>query len=224
MDTFLMRLAMGLATLFGIYLWSAGYFTPSHISYDMPIAQVHATLARTPLPPVFFGSDTGALIPQFTSALPTKMKVEMLSRAGETDGWQRNFTMDVSKPNRVVWTITRRNKPLMNIVANLTATAEKSTQISVDLAAPHGDATGKMANRIAKYPEIANMYVTAMKEQIAASLEGRDFNMATVYPAMMAASAVNMHKVHANMLRGIEAENKRREANIERAYERDAGR
>lgn len=222
MDKFLIRVSMALALLFGLYLWSAGYLSPRYESYSMPMAEVHDTLSRTPLPPVFFGSDPNAAMPQFTSALPTKMKVEKLSRFGDDNGMPRNFTIDASKPNRIAWTVTRNKRPVFKLVADLTADGERSTRIAVSVTTADGDGSGKIAERIAKYPEIANMYVTAMKEQIAASLEDRDFNMATVYPAMMAAAAVNMHKIHSNMLRGIEADNKRRESNIERAYKREA--
>ncbi len=68
-----------------LFLYGAGYLSPRYDTYDLPIAEVHDTLARTPLPPVVFGSDADAGIPQFTSVFPTTMKVEMLPEAGEED-------------------------------------------------------------------------------------------------------------------------------------------
>lgn len=222
MDTIWIRLSMSLAFMAGLFLWGAGYLSPRYDSYSLPIAEVHETLSRTPLPPVVFGSEMDSGAPQFTSVFPTNMKVEMLPEPGEEDGMPRNFDIDAADPTRVVWTVKKDGNPVMRLSANLTASGANVTRVTVDLTAPEGDAGGEIAERIAKYSTIKNMYVTAMKEQIAASLEGRDFNLSSVYPAMMAATAANMSELTANLQRGIEADQQRQEDNIARAYEREA--
>lgn len=222
MDTIWGRWLMSLVIPIGLFLWGAGYLSPRYDSYSLPIAEVHDTLSRTPLPPVVFGSDADSSIPQFTSAIPMTMKVEMLPEPGEDDGMPRNFDIDASDPTRVTWTLKREGNPVFSLTAHLTATGQSSTRITVDLTAPEGDAGGEIAERIAKYGTIKNMYVTAMKEQIAASLEGRDFNLSSIYPAMMAAAAANSTELVGNLQRGIEADQKRIENNIEEAYEREA--
>lgn len=222
MDTIGIRLSMSLAFMAGLFLWGAGYLSPRYDSYNLPLAEVHDTLSRTPLPPVVFGSEMDSGAPQFTSVFPTTMKVEMLPEPGEDDGMPRNFDIDASDPNRIVWTLKREGNAVFSLIANLTAAGADATRVTVDLAAPEGDAGGEIAKRIGNYSTIKNMYVTAMKEQIAASLEGRDFNLSSVYPAMMAAATANMSELTSNLKRGIEADQKRQEDNIARAYEREA--
>ena len=90
------------------------------------------------------------------------------------------------------------------------------------MTAPREDPNGAIAHRLEANTTIKNLYVTAMKEQISAVLEDRDFNLSSIYPAMMAATAANFSKLNANLMRGIEADRKRIEDNIAKAYAREA--
>ncbi len=216
------RWLVGLGFMGLLFLYGAGYLSPRYNTYDLPIAEAHDTLARTPLPPVVFGSDADAGIPQFTSVFPTTMKVEMLPEAGEEDIMPHNFTVNAADPGRIVWTLQREGTPVFSLIANLTASGQNATRVTVDMTGPDGDNSGEAAQKLNQNPTIKNMYITAMKEQIAASLEGRDFNLSSVYPAMMAATAANFSQLSKNMNDAIEADQKRTEDNIEKAYEREA--
>lgn len=220
MENFVYRIVWKLAVLGVIFLWAAGYFSSTSGVYDVSVAEAHATLARTPVPPVVFGSDVGSA-PAFVTA--TRMKVELLPAPGEEeDQEERNFSINSSDPRRIVWTLKRGGRPVLNLVAILEPAANNWTRIAVDIGPAGSDPGGKIANKLADNKTIKNLYVTAMREQIAAVLERRTFDMTSVYPAMMAAATANAGPLRKNMYRAIEADQKRTHDNIEKAYEREA--
>ena len=222
MDNILYRYLIGISVAVAFFLYAAGYVSPVSQVYNLSLAQAHNILTRTPLPPIVFGTQVQDDIPEFTSAMPARVKITLLPPPDQDDA-ERSYTIDVSDPARIVWSLKPNGKPAFNFVATLKAVGDHATRIGVDVTAPREDPNGAIARRLAANTTIRNLYVTAMKEQISAVLEDRDFNLSSIYPAMMAAATANFSQLHANLRHGIEADHKRIEDNIAKAYAREAG-
>ena len=222
MESFGYRLLAGLVTLGVMFCFAAGYFSPSGQVFDVPVSEVQTTLARLPLPPIVLGTNNGDEIPEFTSSNPALLtvKINLLPPPGE-DSEERTFKIDARDPNRIVWTYSKDGVEALYFSATIEPVDETSTRIVVDLTGPSQGAFGDMDKKISQNSTIKNLYVTAMREQIAAVLEHRDFNLTSVYPAMFAATAANAPDLMNRINRGIEADHKRIENNIARAYERE---
>lgn len=225
MENILIRWLTGLAIAAALFLYGAGYLSPRSQAYAVSPATAHALLARTPLPPVVLGDRDGHDIPNFStkSPLPITVKTELLPEA-QDDTVERDYTIDATDPARIIWTFKKHGVPMLDFVATLVPSGATATRITVDVTAPSNAANGEIARRLKDNSTIKNLYVTAMKEQIAAVLEKRDFNLTSIYPAMMAATAANFSELNSRFNRAIEADQKRVERNIERAYAKEAGR
>jgi hypothetical protein len=126
-------------------------FWPEHGQvFDRSTAEVRSTLEGLDLPPHVFGS------------VPKKVKVLTPS------------------PGTVVWSITENESEEMRYVVTLTAQGAGATRVKVYVTGPTEGPLGNVAARIAQNRAIRNMYVIAMKEQIAAALEQRDFQTAKI--------------------------------------------
>ena len=75
-----------------------------------------------------------------------------------------------------------------------------------------------MDQRLKDHREITNLYLTAMNEQVASRLEGRPFDMSKTYGALAAATAANIGNISRQMDAAADADHKREEANIRKAY------
>jgi hypothetical protein len=221
LENFGFRLLTGAVTLTVMFLYAAGYFSASTQVFNVPLAEAHDTLARTPLPPIVLGSSNGDDIPRFTSKFPTTIKIDLLPPPSR-DHAAHGFKIDASNPKRIVWTFLKDGAEALFFIATLEPAGDGSTRIAVDLTGPSSGRYGDMAKKIGANRTIRNLYVTAMKEQIAAVLEHRDFNLTGIYPAMLAATAANAPRLMDRINRGIAADQKRIEDNIARAYEREA--
>ena len=114
--------------------------------FGLPAAEVRGILQGLGLPPHVFGS------------VPKKVKVLTPS------------------PDTVVWSITEyENEEMIRYVVTLAAEGASATRVKVDVTGPTKGPFGDVAARMARNRAVRNVYVTAMKEQIAAALEQRDF-------------------------------------------------
>jgi hypothetical protein len=119
--------------------------------FDRTPAEVRRTLAGLDLPPLVFGD------------VPKKVKVLTPS------------------PEMMVWSITENeSEEMMRYVVTLTAQGAGATRVKVYVTGPTEGPLGNVAARMARNRAICNMYVIAMKEQIAAALERRDFQTAKI--------------------------------------------
>ena len=160
--------------------------------YPMPPGAVRGTLARTQLPPLVFGDTMPAL-------------------RVETDGG-----------SRVVWIVMRQRAEIMRFVATLSLAGDGGTRIDLALAGATTGRFGNVEQRLAANPTVRVMYLVAMREQIAAELERRPFDMTKVYPALAAATQANMGAILDRFDNsGDEFRRRDREA-IEKAYRDEA--
>jgi hypothetical protein len=118
--------------------------------FDRPTAEVRSTLAGLDLPPHVFGD------------VPKKVKVLTPS------------------PEMMVWSISENESEEVRYVVTLAAEGASATRVKVYFTGPTEGPLGNVAARIAQNRAIRNMYVIAMKEQIAAALEQRDFQTAKI--------------------------------------------
>lgn len=146
----------------------------------MPLDEAHRLLARTGLPPQVFGSETPAL--------------EIRS----------------DSPSQVRWILRRHGAELMRYVATLSAEGEGRTRVTLELNAPSSGRFGNVQKRLSENDTIRRLYTKAMEERIASTLERRPFEIASLYPAMAAATAANIGAISARM--DQPAEGNRREA------------
>jgi len=130
--------------------------------YDMPIAEAHRALEKSGLPPMVL------------------------------DMGPRDFEVEDRDPSKVVWIVKRHGSELLRFVAELSAVSETSTRVSADVAGPTDGPFGNVAQRLADHRTIAHLYIAALEEQLAATLEHRAFRIEALYPAMVAAAVTNI--------------------------------
>ena len=135
--------------------------------FDRTPAEVRSTLAGLDLPPHVFGS------------VPKKVKVLTPS------------------PGTMVWSITENESEEMRYVVTLTAQGAGATRVKVDVTGRTGTPIADVASYSVRTRAVRNIYVIAMKEQIAAALEQRDFQTAKIMLPTAIAVLVNMTYISA---------------------------
>jgi hypothetical protein len=128
-----------------------------------------------------------------------------------------DLRMDTVDPNAVAWVLSVKNEELMRFVATLTPDGDKKTLVDVSVrAAP------EIEKRLNDNASIRDFYLAAMREQVEATLEGREFDVSRTYPAMQKAMAANIGNIARSANEAAEADRKRDEDNIRKAYAREA--
>jgi hypothetical protein len=153
------NIAKGVGTLLAIVagLLAFTYWPEQGQVFGRPPAEVRRTLEGLDLPPHVFGSE------------PKKVKVLTPS------------------PKTMVWSITENEDEEMRYVVTLAAEGAGATRVMVDVTGPTKGPLGDVAARMARNRAIRNLYVIAMKEQIAAALEQRSFQtIKIVLPTVIA--------------------------------------
>jgi hypothetical protein len=160
--------------------------------YQRPIAEAHAILAKTGLPPEVFGSA------------------------------DLDFSVDLRDPARVTWIVTEGRVEILRYDAELTAASDTATRVNLTLHAPSSGAHGDIAARLDSNPSVRNLYLAAMEESVASNLEDRPFNMATIYPQMMTAAVANIPRLQASADEAAAASARLERENVDRAYGEEA--
>jgi hypothetical protein len=80
----------------------------------------------------------------------------------------------------------------------------------------------EITKRLAAKPEIRTLYLVAMNERVASTLERRPFEISAIYPATAAATVVNMGAISASADQAAAASEKADRANIDKAYADEA--
>jgi hypothetical protein len=94
----------------------------------------------------------------------------------------------------VRWTImSRDNHAIMSLVATIYKTGEAESQVIVS--AEPAKSNSAAAKGMAENPAVVKLYTKAMTEQIAAKLEKREFDMASIQNEMVAATFATMPKI-----------------------------
>ena len=97
-----------------------------------------------------------------------------------------------NKPSEVVWIVSSNDVELMRYTATLSAAGEGKTRVALELKGSKGRSVGDVEKRFAENPSIKNLYLVAMKEKIAASIEKRDMDMSIINSALGVAMIANM--------------------------------
>jgi hypothetical protein len=94
----------------------------------------------------------------------------------------------------VRWTImSRDNHAVMSLVATIYATGDAESKVYVT--AEPAQSNNTAAKGMAENPAIVKLYTKAMTEQIAAKLENRQFDMASIQAEMVAAAMATIPKM-----------------------------
>jgi hypothetical protein len=122
--------------------------------------------------------------------------------------------------NDVRWTIlSRENRAVMSLVATIEATGPAETRVTVT--AEPAKTNSAAAKGMADNPAIVKLYTKAMSEQIAAKLEKRPFDMASIQTEMMAAAISSIPKIQNEALKRA---SEFRQTESEMSDQSDAGR
>jgi hypothetical protein len=121
--------------------------------YKVPLAQAHDLLKSAGLPDYVLGSE------------------------------QKTFDMDSHDPRKVVWIVKDGGKEAMRFAALLVPVDAGSTEVRVEVTGPTSGPFGDVQRRLTEYRTIRHLYVIAMKERVAATLEGRKFSFVPLIPA-----------------------------------------
>jgi hypothetical protein len=163
--------------------------------YKVPVAQAHNLLKSAGLPDHVFGSEP------------------------------KGLDMDSRDPRKIVWIVKDGGNEAMRFAALLSPVDPGSTEVRVEVSGPTSGPFGDMQRRLSEYRTIRHLYVMAMKERIAATLEGREFSSLPWIPAATIATlsavmglAVSNDRKTAAMQDAARLERERQ--NIERAYTR----
>lgn len=123
--------------------------------------------------------------------------------------------------SQVVWTARRNGEELFRYIAELKAEGDGATRVKVKLEGAQGRGEN-YAKKLSEKPKIRDMYIIAMEERVAATLERRPFDMARIYPAMSAAAVSNIGNLQSSVDQVHAAEQQRSRSNIEKAYRDEA--
>jgi hypothetical protein len=123
--------------------------------------------------------------------------------------------------SQIAWIVRRNGEELFRYIAQLTAEGDGATRVKVKLEGAKGR-TVNFAQKLADHPQIRDMYLIAMEEQVAATLERRPFEMTRIYPAMTAATVANMGALRSSVDQAAAASEQAARKNIEKAYRDEA--
>lgn len=120
----------------------------------------------------------------------------------------------VDGPNQVSWPIRQGSDELFRYVATIEPAGENQSSVRVSIL----PGNARVAQGLKDNPDIGELYEVAMIEAIDSTLEGREFSMAAIGPATMAAAQKRMGEINAKFDREIEQHRKKTQDNLERAY------
>ena len=121
--------------------------------YKVPMAQAHNLLKSAGLPDYGLGSEP------------------------------KTFEVDSRDPRKIVWIVKDGGKEAMYFTALLSPVDAGSTEVRVEVSGPTSGPFGDVQRRLSEYRTIRHLYVIAMKERVAATLENREFGFVTLIPA-----------------------------------------
>jgi hypothetical protein len=123
--------------------------------------------------------------------VPVAKAHELLKSAGLPDyvlGEPKKFDVDARDPRKIVWIVKDDGEEAMRFTALLSPVDAGSTKVRVEVSGPTSGAFSDVQRRLSEYRTIRHLYVMAMKERVAATLEGREFSFVTLIPATTVAT------------------------------------
>jgi hypothetical protein len=121
--------------------------------YKVPVAQAHNLLQSAGLPDRVFGDES------------------------------KGLDVDSRDPRKIVWIVKDDGHEAMRFAALLSPVDAGSTAVRIEVSGPTSGPFGDVQRRLSEYRTIRHLYVMAMKERIAATLEGREFSVVPWIPA-----------------------------------------
>jgi hypothetical protein len=163
--------------------------------YKVPVAQAHNLLKSAGLPDHVFGSEP------------------------------KGLDVDSRDPRKIVWIVKDGGNEAMRFAALLSPVDAGSTEVRVEVSGPTSGPFGNVQRRLSEYRSIRHLYLMAMKERVAATLEGREFSIVTVIPATTIATLSAVFRLAASNDQKTAAmqdaaRSERERQNLERAYAR----
>ena len=162
--------------------------------------------------------------------VPVAQAHQLLQSAGLPDyvlglGEAKKFDVDSRDPRKIVWIVKDGGKEAMRFAALLSPVDAGSTEVRVEVSGPTSGPFGDVQRRLSEYRTIRHLYVMAMKERVAATLEGREFSFVTLIPATTVATLSAVVRLAASNDQKTAAmqdaaRSDRERQNIERAYMR----
>jgi hypothetical protein len=163
--------------------------------YNVPVAQAHELLKSAGLPDHVLGSEP------------------------------KEFDVDSRDRRKIVWIVKDGGNEAMRFAALLSPVDAHSTEVRVEVSGPTSGPFGDVQRRLSEYRTIRHLYVMAMKERVAATLEGRQFSFVTLIPATTVATLSAVVRLAASNDQKTAAmqdaaRSDRERQNLERAYMR----
>ena len=150
--------------------------------YRVPVAQAHNLLQSAGLPDRVFGDEP------------------------------KELDVDSRDPRKIVWIVKDDGHEAIRFAALLSPVDAGSTAVRIEVSGPTSGPFGDVQRRLSEYRTIRHLYVMAMKERVAATLEGREFSV------VRRGSAASNVRTTAAMQDTARSDRERR--NIERASSR----
>lgn len=119
--------------------------------------------------------------------VPVAQAHDLLKSAGLPDhvlgDEPKTFDVDSRDPRKIVWIVKDGGTEAMRFAALLSRLDAGSTEVRVEVSGPTSGPFGDVQRRLSEYRAIRHLYVMAMKERVAATLEGRKFSFVPLIPA-----------------------------------------
>src|SRR5688572_15632036 len=106
----------------------------------------------------------------------------------------------------ITWTASQGFEPVLRFIARTEPVDESHTRVIVQIAAPTGAEGDEIARRLADNPQIRDLYLAAMTEQIDAKLEGREFDLSVISGQLALATAANIGQLSSDLDKVVEEE------------------
>ena len=124
--------------------------------------------------------------------------------------------VQANKPSEVIWIVSNNGSEIMRYTARLSAVGEGKTHIGLELRGSQGTSIGDVEKRFTENPSVRNLYLVAMQEKIASSVEGRALDMSKIYPALGAATVANMGNIRKSADEAAKAEEELERSQLKR--------
>ena len=128
-----------------------------------------------------------------------------------------DLRMETADPKAVSWVLSQKGEEIMRFVATLAPEGDRKTSVDLTVKSPP-----MIEKRLSDNPQIRDLYLAAMREQVESTLESRAYDMTRIYPALGKAMSANIGNISRDVEAAAEADRKREEDNIRKAYAREA--
>ena len=122
----------------------------------------------------------------------------------------------------MTWIVRKDGAEILRFAAIIAPKGDAAARVRVTMDAPKQGPFGDIAKRLDDNPTIKRLYLAAMEERVASALEGRPFEISSVYPELMQATFANLGRLQAGFDSVHAAEQKRARDNIAKAYADEA--